>query len=473
MNLSRRIQRGASLQIAGRLFSAVANFVLSAVLLGHFLSEGEFGLYQFYLTVFLLTSTLVDFGVNQASVRMVASGRGSRGPLIAAAVRLKFAAGLLAFFGLVTLALLAEPAGGARLLLILAALHTLGHSLGAASIGFEAELQFRVPVMGVVLGQTLFLLVGVLLFLLEVRVAAAYLAAWGAGILAQNLLVFFCALRRGQMGGRVDRSVLIALAREAAPLGVAVVAAALYFHMDTIMLRPLRGEEEVARYAAAYRLMTVGLMVPALFMQVLFPVLARCQARSTELLKIVLVRCTFYMAMIGGAAATLLLVLAPDLLGLAFGAGYRDAAPPLRILALAMLSIFLCYPHSMSLIACGRAASFTRITLAALLLNLLLNLLLIPRQGAEGAAWATLSTELFVMGACMICLHRARGVWGGSARLLGPAALMGTLWLVGACLPTGRSLAVALPALLLLALLGMLALGALPFRIGVEQEQLE
>jgi len=473
MTLSRRIQRGAALQIAARLFSAVANFVLSAVLLARLLPEGEFGLYQFYLTLFLLASTLVDFGVNQAAVKLVAAGSGKVEQVIAAAIRIKLLTGLLFALGLMTLAWLVEPAGGARLLLILAALHTLGHSLGAASIGFEAEVRFLVPALGVVLGHALFLLAGVLLYLLHVQVAAFYLAAWGGGLVAQNLFVFVTALRRGRIRMRVERTVCLGLLREALPLGVALMAAALYFHMDTIMLRPLRGEAEVARYAVAYRLMTVGLLVPALFMQVVFPVLSRCHERSAELLKIVLARSTFYLALIGGIVAAVLLVLAPELLTLAFGASYRDAATPLRILALAMLSIFLCYPHSMSLIAAGRSADFTRITLSAALFNLLLNLFLIPGFGAEGAALATLVTELFVMVSSMVCLYRARGISGASARLLGPAALFLVLLLSGALWPAPRSLWLALPMLLGLALFGMLALGALPFRIGVEQEQLE
>ncbi|MFH0943631.1 MAG: oligosaccharide flippase family protein [Planctomycetota bacterium] len=472
MTLSRRIQKGTSLQIGARLFSAATNFVLSAVLLARVLTEGEFGLYQFYLTLFLLTMTLVDFGVNRAGVRMVAAKECPLGDAVIAAIALKAIAGGFAFLVLAMIALLAEPEGVTGWLLVLAAVHVLSHAAGSASIGFEVRLDFRVPAIGMVAGHTLFLLLGLLLYFCGVRHAAPYLVAWGAGIVSQNLLVLGAAWKRDQLGRRPDRQVLLQLAREALPLGVAAIAVALYFHMDTIMLRPLKGPEEVAEYAVAYRMMTVGLMVPALFMQVVFPVLTRCHEASADLLRAVLRQCTFYMALIGGVAAAILLALAPELLALAFGEAYREAAPSLRILGLAMAAVFLCYPHSMVLIAAGQAARFTRITLLAALLNLALNLLLIPRFGAEGAAGTTLTTEMLVLLASALAVRRHVGVTGVSARLIGVALLAGTVLLANQLLGSRHPFLVNLPVFLLIALLGAALLKAWPLRIGVEEEEI-
>ena len=472
MTLSRRIQQGTSLQVGARLFSAATNFVLSAVLLARALTEGEFGLYQFYLTLFLLTMTLVDFGVNRAGVRMVAAKECQLRDAVIAAILLKTITGGFAFLVLSTIALLAEPESVTCWLLLLAAVHVLSHAAGSASIGFEVDLDFRIPAIGMVVGHALFLLLGLARYFGGVRQAAPYLVAWGAGIIAQNLLVLAAAWKRGQLGRGLNRTILLQLTREALPLGVAAVAVALYFHIDTIMLRPLRGPEEVAVYAVAYRMMTVGLMVPALFMQVVFPVLTRCHEVSADLLRTVLRQCTFYMALIGGVAAAVLLALAPELLSLAFGDAYRVAAPSLRILALAMAAIFLCYPHSMALIAAGQAARFTRITLLAALLNLALNLLLIPRFGAEGAAGTTLATEMLVLLASVHAVRRHAGVTGFSARLLGVVLLVGAVLLTNCLLGNDHPFLVNLPAIALIALAGTVLLKAWPLRIGVEEEEI-
>ena len=54
-----------------------------------------------------------------------------------------------------------------------------------------------------------------------------------------------------------------------------------------------------------------------------------------------------------------------------------------------MAAIFLAYPHLTVLVASGRQALVAWIAAGSGILNLLLNLLIIPRFAMEGAAWAT------------------------------------------------------------------------------------
>jgi Uncharacterized membrane protein, putative virulence factor len=57
-------------------------------------------------------------------------------------------------------------------------------------------------------------------------------------------------------------------------------------------------------------------------------------------------------------------------------------------------------------VARGREPAVFRVTLAAAVLSLGLNLALIPRYGAVGAAWATLGTEVARMALAMAALRR-------------------------------------------------------------------
>lgn len=473
MSLSRQIRRGAALQLGARLFSSCVSFVITAVVLARVLPEAEYGLFNFYLTLFLLAMTLVDFGANRAAIRMIAAGAASRAAVIRAAVAFKARVGLLAFLVITALIVLCEHGTATRVALVIAALHCLSHGFGGASVGCEVDLDYRVPARSVVFGYATFLLLGLLLAQQRVAQAPPYLMAWGLGVLVQNCLLFATARRRGEIAGGVDAAVLRALLREALPLGLSAVAVAIYFYADTVMLRPLRGEEDVAVYSVAYRLMTFGLMVPVLFSQVLFPVFTRCHERSAELLARAVRRSTFYLALAGAIGGAILLGEAERLLVLVFGGDYGRAAPSLRILAVAMMVVYLTYPHTTALIAAGRAAVFTRITVISALLNVLLNLLVIVPLGPAGAALTTLVTELFVLLCGVIALWRIRRVSGGSVALLGPLALFLLLslllWLAARA---GVSLWLSLLAALVVAALGVWLLRALPFRLGVEEEEL-
>ncbi|MFG0316294.1 MAG: oligosaccharide flippase family protein [Planctomycetota bacterium JB042] len=472
MSLSRRVTGGAVWQLGARLFSASVMFVVTAVVLARTLPEAEYGRFHFHLTLYLLVTSLVDFGVNRAAIRMVAAGEAARGAALAAAVRLKLLVGALGFVAMAGVALLVEPDGASRLLLVIAAAHALAHGCGAASIGFEVDVRYRAPATSSLVGQSLFLVAGLALAAAGVRSAAPYLLAWAAGLTLQNLKLYAAARARGDVGGEVDRELLVRLAREAAPLGLSAIAVAIYYYSDTLMLRPFRGEEEVARYSTAYRLMTFGLMTPVLFSQVVFPVFTRCRQRSSELLREVVRASAFYLALLGALGGAVLGGLAPELLEAVYGATYRGAAPVLEVLAVAMVCVHLTYPHTTALIASGHAADFTRITAVAAALNVGANLVVLPRYGAEGAAATTLGTEAFVLVAGVVLARRRTGVTGLSGRLLGPAALAALLVVLLRGPLAGWHWAAAMAAAVALAAGAAVLLGAFPFRLGVDEEHL-
>lgn len=467
MSLSRQVGRGALLQIGARLFSAAVNFVVVAAVLARVLPPEAYGRFQFHWTMYLLAMSLVDFGANRAAIRLISAGEAEEGRAVRAAVVFKAAVGLVLFLAMAGVSLAIEQDRATAWACAFAAAHALSHAWGGASVGFEAELDFRVPSLAVVVGYGFFLLSGLLLAGVGVAEAPPYLLAWGAGVVVQNLVLRVAAARRHPLRG-LDPEVLRKVAREAVPLGLSAVAVAVYYHSDTLMLRPLRGEADVARYAVAYRLMSFGLLVPVLFSRPLFPALARLAGRSRAALGHAVAQATFQMAWIGASAAAGLVALAPDLLGVVFGERYRSSAPLLRVLALALFCVHLTYPHTTALIAAGFGGAFTRLTLAAAALNVAANLYAIPRFGPMGAALTTLATEAFVLLGGVGALVRRVGVHGVTARLFGPAVLGVAVWAALAGPLASAPLALRLAVGAALAVTGAWALGAFPLRLEPE-----
>ena len=93
------------------------------------------------------------------------------------------------------------------------------------------------------------------------------------------------------------------------------------------------------------------------------------------------------------------------------------------------------YPGSVLLtavIAAGRSTAVLAIAAGGLALNALGNLWLVPLRGGEGAALATVATELFVTLASLGVLARAGQRPAGSvwAWLAGPVLFALSAWLV-------------------------------------------
>ena len=83
-----------------------------------------------------------------------------------------------------------------------------------------------------------------------------------------------------------------------------------------------------------------------------------------------------------------------------FGQEYLHAGQLLPILLFALLFILPNYILTQSTIALNKELFFAKIVLFVAFLNILLNLLVIPIYGAQGAAWTTIFSE----GVLFLCL---------------------------------------------------------------------
>ena len=120
------------------------------------------------------------------------------------------------------------------------------------------------------------------------------------------------------------------------------------------------------------------------------------------------------MTVIAFVATTALWAAAGWLIPLLYRAPYAAAVPAFRILVLSfpLMTVNMALTHQ--LIGRDRQATYAVLCGLALAVNLALNARLIPALSIDGAAWATLGTELFLTAGCGIAL------WTMAARLKAP-----------------------------------------------------
>ena len=88
------------------------------------------------------------------------------------------------------------------------------------------------------------------------------------------------------------------------------------------------------------------------------------------------------------------------------GAAYVEAAPLARVLGVAAFFRTINFGWSQALTTSGRHSTRIAVEGALLVLNVVLNLLLIPAWGAIGSAIATLGAELMLTGAGWLLWRR-------------------------------------------------------------------
>ncbi len=189
---------------------------------------------------------------------------------------------------------------------------------------------------------------------------------------------------------------------EALPLGVAIVASLVYFKVDVVMLRAMRGDEEVGWYSTAYKALEYASIVPAILMAATFPALSQTvvndpvrawQMHKRTLLALIAAGC------IGTAALALFSkqIIYIQVLG---APGFEPSIAMERMLAPSVLLTLVNYLETHMLVALGLVGEQMAFTLVLVVVNVGANWYLVPRYGGIGAAVATAFTELVLLGFC-------------------------------------------------------------------------
>ncbi len=184
--------------------------------------------------------------------------------------------------------------------------------------------------------------------------------------------------------------------KEALPFGVTNIFGSIYYWIDSVMLSKMVGNEVVGWYNAAYRLMFVFLSIYTVYLASIFPVMSKFYETSNEYLKFSYERSYKYLLIISLPIAFGTTLLADKIILLIYGAGYIPAIFALQILIWTVPLLFINGLSGYVLGAVNRQMVLTKITFIGVVLNIILNLILIPKFSFIGSSVATVVTELIL-----------------------------------------------------------------------------
>ncbi len=418
------LARGGSLNLVGAASAGLLQFALVVVVTNGF-PQREAGLFFAATATFLILNALAQGGAGAGVMRWVpaylVTGRRADVPTC---LRVALASAVVGSVLLATVVWIAapqlavvmsrgdDPAGMVLLLRVLALLLPVAAAYEVMLAGTRAHGTMRPTVLidniGRMGAQPLAVLVvpalGAGLVALALAWSAPYLLATAAAAWALR-----GASRRrsaqppapGDAPARPWLTVAIELWRYTSVRTVARICQSALQRSDIILVAALRSPAEAAIYTAATRLAVIGQLGGQAMARVLQPTLSRLLAlgerdRTESVFQTSTVWCVALTWPVFLSSAA----LAPVLLPL-FGEGYVAGTAALVILCSAMLVATAAGPVDVALVMGGRSTLQLLNIVVALIVNVALNVLLIPRFGITGAAvaWgaAILTTNLMAL----------------------------------------------------------------------------
>jgi|GEM_PF-811710 O-antigen/teichoic acid export membrane protein len=192
------------------------------------------------------------------------------------------------------------------------------------------------------------------------------------------------------------------LFKQAYPFAVSGVLWILYYQVDVIMLKAMTTDVDAGFYNAAYRILEMFLALPRVVFQVIFTRFAKYYATEPKRLPDQVYKATRLLVTAVLPAIILSICLKSIIITKLYGSEYVASVSALAILLPSIsISMFGNLSHRF-LQATGQEKSLPKLLMLTALINVAINLLLIPKWGIVGAAIATLISEV------ILCLL---GVW--------------------------------------------------------------
>lgn len=196
------------------------------------------------------------------------------------------------------------------------------------------------------------------------------------------------------------------LVRESVPFGLNLLFGSVYLTVDVLMLAAMRDDAEVGLYRGAVSLIALFPVVANTLTMGMYPKMAR-HLGSPDRAGDELGFAVRVLLLVSAPAAVGGMLVAEPLMVFLGGDEYAGSALPFLVMAPMLPIRFVNHAYAMALSTLDRQADRTWGTAIAAVVNVALNLWLIPIYGALGCAAATLLTEI-VLAAWMAV--RARGL---------------------------------------------------------------
>ncbi len=373
-----------------RILAAVILLFVS-VYMARYLGPSKYGLLSYAISFVALFSALATLGLDSIVVRNLVQDSEKRDELLGTAFTLKC---MGAFFLLGILAIAVRFTTNdslTTLLIFIIAAASIFQSFNVIFFYFQSKVLSKYAVYARI--ASVLLSAGTKLLLIYLRAGLIYFAAViliESIILAAGLVAVYTKRRLSIFNWKVRFKSVRALLGDSWPLILSGVAVSIHMRIDQVMIKGIIGSDAVGNYAVAVKLSEAWYFIPVAIATSLFPAIVNAKKIDNKLYFGRLQRLYCLMTWLAIGIALPITFLANDIIRLLFGVQYGAAAGVLRIYVWSGAFTFLGVANSKYLIA----ENYTRIaflrSLIGVLVNVFLNIILIPRHGINGAAIATL-----------------------------------------------------------------------------------
>ena len=402
---SRRALVDVAAQVGGQVVNLALGIVTTVVIV-RALGATRYGEWATVLALVELVALVGNFGLETVAVRQAAQDPEHEGSWVGAATSLRLLISLpvLAVFAVV----ISLVASDHEMLIagLILSLCYLTASLSTLRIVFRLHVRNHVTTAFSIANSVIWTTSVVLIAATGGGLVPFAVAFVATAILVQGATAYL-ALRTMHVRWSNGREYWPRLLKVGIAVGIAGTLTFAYARIDQLLVYGLAPHsQEVGVYAAMYKVLENASFLPLAVMTTIFPIMASLYPAHPERLRRIMQMAIDYLAMIALGALALTIAASGPIIALLFGPDYASGSAILPILFASFIPICIGNVAGNMVIATDLQKRYIWFAGVGLLLNVPLNIVLIPQYGIEAAAWITLLTELVVVSLTLVVVLR-------------------------------------------------------------------
>jgi O-antigen/teichoic acid export membrane protein len=370
--------------------------LLVGILVARYLGPESFGLMNYVISYVTLFTIISNFGLDNIEIRELSRNPDEKNVILGTAFLLRIMFAVIAVI-LVIITLIVFESDGLTIILVL--IYTASLIFGAFNVirnyftsivlnEYIVKTEISRTIIGVVIKVLLLYFEAPLLWFIVAITFDYFLISTGYFIVYNNKI------------GRIsewffDKRTANFLVKESIPMLLSGGAVILYQKIDMVIIGNLIDNSAVGQFSVANRFADFAIFIPIIIAQTITPILVNLHKIDNEKYKAKRKEFLDIMVWGGVCMAVGIFILANPAINILFGEQYASAIPVLQIISFKVVFFSLFNASGQIIIIEGLQKIVVLRNIIGCLVNISLNLYLIPKFGIIGAAWSAVITYAF------------------------------------------------------------------------------
>lgn len=390
-----KVLRNSSYLLVAQSLTKVIAFFYTFFLLANIGGVANYGLYIVALSYFALISSVSDFGLSQYTIREASVFKDRLPTLLSNVIALRLTILSVAFAVLAVILRSFDPDNLRVAVILLAALATFPQGIALAiDTAFVSHQRLQFSALGLLILSIFTTLLGISFLKLGWGVFGVLMALIFGQVIYSLYSLYILKKLKIRIYSKVKFEEIKKIIAGSFPYGVLIVLGLLYFKVDALILNYIKGSYDTGIYGAAYKFLEAVVFVPSAVSSALFPVLANLSHTAPQQIYKLYLKATgilFGLSLLVVAGYYLIL----PMIITRFLPQYMLSIQSIRILTLTIPFMFMISPQALVLLSSKKyLRPLIWISVFNLVLNVLLNLIFIPKYSFIGSSWVTLVSDV-------------------------------------------------------------------------------